>query len=337
MRADRLISLIMLLQARGKSSARQLAEQLEVSERTIYRDMVVLSAMGVPVYGEAGTQGGYALVDSYRTSLTGLTEDEVQALFMLSVPEPLQALGVGQQLRAAILKLAAALPDERRKDEERVRQRYHLDWSWWEQGGEAPPLLSVIQQAVWQDQKLAIRYQVRAARSEVERLVEPYGLVAKAGTWYLVCAWQGRPRVLRISSLLEARLSDEHFTHPLDFDLASFWNEWRDKEEGRRASFAVNVQVAPGMLPALVQALGDSILRRAGQAVAPDAGEKVQLTLFFESHYEARNRLMAFGGGVEVLEPPALRASISDLAEQIRGLYAVSGPQARAGPQEAGA
>ncbi len=127
MRADRLLSLLMLLQARGRLTAKALAEKLEVSERTIYRDIDALCVAGVPIYGEAGPEGGYALLDSYRTSLTGLTEGEVRALFMLNIPAPLAELGVSQELRTAMLKLSAVLPAARRSDEERVRQRFYLD------------------------------------------------------------------------------------------------------------------------------------------------------------------------------------------------------------------
>ena len=329
MRADRLIALVMLLQTRGKLSARQLAQELEVSERTVYRDMVALSAAGIPVYGEAGPEGGYALVDSYRTSLTGLTESETQALFMLSIPEPLKALGLGQELKAALLKLAAALPAARRVDEERVRQRFHLDASWWRQGEEPLPYLKVIHQAVWQDQKLVIRYRVWAGRTDVERLVEPYGLVAKAGVWYLVCAWQGRARVKRVSSLLEARLSEEHFERPADFDLVAFWNAWRQEEEERYSDFRALIRVAPDFIPALAYELGSSVRQRIEQSGEPDEHGWVRLELFFESLYEARRRILGFGGGVEVLEPLALRMSVMDMAEQIRGVYG-------AGDQELG-
>lgn len=144
MRADRLLSLLMLLQIRGRMTARELAKELEVSERTIYRDIDALSIAGVPVYGEPGPEGGYALVDSYRTNLTGLTEGEVRALFMLSIPAPLADLGVSHELRAALPKLSAALPNARRRDEERVRQRFHLDSTWWRQGEERVPHLQTI-------------------------------------------------------------------------------------------------------------------------------------------------------------------------------------------------
>jgi predicted DNA-binding transcriptional regulator YafY len=162
---------------------------------------------------------------------------------------------------------------------------------------------------------------VWAGRTEVERLVEPYGLVAKAGVWYLVCAWQGRVRVKRVSSLLEVRLTEEHFSRPLDFDLADFWNAWRQEEENRHVGFRATVRVAPDFIPALVYELGESVRQRIEQAGPPDAQGWIRLDLFFESHYEARNRMMGFGGGVEVLEPLALRMSVIDLAEQVRGVY----------------
>lgn len=158
MRADRLLSLLMLLQTRGRVSARQLARELEVSERTIYRDIIALSVAGVPVYGQAGPDGGYQLLDSYRTSLTGLSESETRALFMLNMPGLLAKLGLSQDLKAAMLKLAAALPESRRQEEERVRQRYSIDASWGSQAEEPLPHLQTIQQAVWEDRKLVITY-----------------------------------------------------------------------------------------------------------------------------------------------------------------------------------
>lgn len=185
MRADRLISLLMLLQVRGQMTARELAKELEVSERTVYRDIEALSFAGVPVYGEPGPDGGYALVDRYRTNLTGLTEGEVRALFMLSIPAPLSDLGMSQELRTALLKLTAALPAARRHDETWIRQRFHLDATWWQQGEGHVPHLKTIHQAVWQDCKLYVVYRPLFS-VEIERLVLPYGLVAKAGTWYVL-------------------------------------------------------------------------------------------------------------------------------------------------------
>ena len=222
MRADRLLSLLMLLQARGRLTAGKLARELEVSERTIYRDIDALSTAGVPVYGEPGPEGGYALLDSYRTNLTGLTEGEVRALFMLSIPQPLADLGVGRELGAALRKLSAALPAARRSDEQRVRQRFHLDATGWDQVEESAPHLSMVHQAVWQDRKLHLAYRIQPLAIHVEQTVDPYGLVAKAGIWHLVYGLGGAIRVLRVAALLDARLSPESCERPADFDLAAF-------------------------------------------------------------------------------------------------------------------
>lgn len=321
MRADRLLSLLMLLQARGRMTARQLAQELEVSERTVYRDMVALSAAGVPVYGEAGPEGGYALVESYRTNLTGLTQGEARALFMLSIPEPLMALGLGQELKAALLKLAAALPAARRGDEEHVRQRFYLDAAWWRQGEVDVPHLKTIQQAVWQDCRLVVSYRVWAGRTEIERTVEPYSLVAKAGAWYLVCVREGRLRVHRVIDLLDARLTDARFERQPGFDLPAFWKAWCEEQEGHHSEYRVSVRVAPDFVWALSHYFGRDIRQRVSQAGQPDSQGWIRLELFFESLEDARGRLLDCGRGVEVLEPRALRQSIQDVAEQIVNLY----------------
>jgi predicted DNA-binding transcriptional regulator YafY len=315
MRADRLLSIILLLQSKGRMSARQLARTLETSVRTIYRDIDALSGMGIPVYGEPGREGGYALLDSYRTSLTGLTEDETRALFMLRIPAPLAELGLGQELRSALLKLAAALPDSRREAEGQVRQRFHLDSNWWHQGDEALPHLKTLYQAVWEDRWLYLRYQP-VYRVEMEQLVKPYGLVAKAGVWYLVFDRHGQIDVQRVARLLEARLDEGNFTRPEAFDLVSFWENWCAGEESRRSLFPVLVRIGPEFVPMSPLFFGDQAL--PGE---PDAQGRRTLELTFESFEAARDRLLSLGRAVEVLSPPALRKSIVDYAQQVLELY----------------
>jgi predicted DNA-binding transcriptional regulator YafY len=293
---------------------------LEVSERTIYRDINALSIAGVPVYGESGPEGGYSLVDSYRTNLTGLTEGEVRALFMLSIPAPLADLGMSQEFRAALLKLSAALPDTRRRDEEKVRQCFHLDSTWWRQGEERVPHLQAAHQAVWQNRKLQIVYRPQFA-IEIERLVAPYGLVAKAGVWYLVCARNDAIQVHRISDLLNARVSDESFEHPASFDLAAFWEEWCVEYELLLSDFTATVRIAPYFIPELPRQFGNRIRSKIAQAELPDAEGWIKLELSFESFEAARDRILSFGRGVEVLEPRALHRSVLDYAEQIVALY----------------
>jgi predicted DNA-binding transcriptional regulator YafY len=320
MRADRLLSILLLLQARGQTTARELAKQLEVSERTIYRDISALSIAGVPVYGESGPDGGYALIDNYRTNLTGLTEGEVRALFMLSIPAPLADLGVSQDFRAALLKLSAGLPDTRRRDEERVRQCYHLDSVWWRQGEERVPHLQAIHQAVWQSRKLSIVYRPPFA-IEIERLVAPYGLVAKSGVWYLVCARNDTICVHRASDLLDVHISEEFFERPTSFDLASFWQEWCIEYETFLSDFTATVRVAPGFVSELPRYFGNYIHTKIAQAGPPDAEGWIRLELSFESFEAARDRILGFGRGVEVQEPRALQRSVLDYAEQIVALY----------------
>ena len=245
MRADRLLSLLMLLQTHGKLPAHQLAKELEVSERTIYRDIEALSMAGIPIYGEPGREGGFALVDHYRTTLTGLSDAQVQALFMLNIPAPLADLGVRQEARAALLKIAAALPGDHREDERRVRQRFFLDAVGWDRGEEAVPHLQTIHQAVWQDRQLWISYQIGPLAVDLEQRVEPYGLVAKAGIWYLVYRRGEALRVQRVSRLLDARLAEETFARPVDFDLAAFWQDWCAEQERSRFYYAVTARISP--------------------------------------------------------------------------------------------
>jgi predicted DNA-binding transcriptional regulator YafY len=328
MRADRLLSIVMLLQARGQLTAAQLAEELEVSQRTICRDMDALSIAGVPVYGIQGRGGGYALLDSYRTTLTGLTEGEVRALFMLSVPAPLKDLGVGEDLKSAMLKMAAALPGARQADEARVRQRVHLDSTPGPaglQGDESLPHLRAIHEAVWQDRRISIQWRAPFGPSyPIEQVVDPYGLVAQDGLWHLVCAAESRVFVRRVSRLLDARMLDERFERPADFDLAAFWQAWRAEFEASRPTYPVRARVAPHLISELLRVFGEEIHERIARASPPDPEGWITAELPFESLWTARERLLGFGGAIEVLEPEPLRLSLIDYAQQILKRYKAS-------------
>src|SRR5512142_690832 len=226
MRADRLLSLLMLLQARGQMTAQELAEELEVSERTIYRDITALSASGVPIYASRGPGGGVRLIEEYRTTLTGLTPDETGALFMMSIPAPLMQLGMGETFKGALRKLSASLPERQRLDEARTRQRILLDSSWWFQAEQQVPCLQIIQQALWQDRRLRIKVRWAFFNTEFEQDAEPYGLGATAHIWYLVYGCGGTPKVTRVSQIAEAELTPEGFARPPEFQLETFWQEW---------------------------------------------------------------------------------------------------------------
>jgi predicted DNA-binding transcriptional regulator YafY len=324
MRADRLISLLMLLQVNGKMTARQLSNKLEVSERTIYRDIEALSASGVPVYAETGCEGGYALLDSYRTSLTGLNEAEARVLFMLSVPAPLARLGLSQELRRAMLKLTASLPTLQQSYEEQVRQRFYMDSVWWSQDDEPVPHLQIIYQAVWKDQKVAITYRP-VPHVEVSYPVEPYALVAKAGSWHLVAAHEGKLQVYRVTALIGVRNLNERFTRLAGFDLQAFWTDWCEHKNRSRLAYPVQMRVPAGMLDLLPYFFGEELSQHIKQAGRPDTDGWLRLELCFASLESARQCLLPLGSGVEVLSPWALRRSMEDYAEQILKVYRNTG------------
>ncbi|MFC2029799.1 helix-turn-helix transcriptional regulator [Chloroflexota bacterium] len=323
MRADRLLSIMMLLQARGRLTAHELASELEVSVRTIYRDIDALSMAGVPVYTERGPGGGCALLDDYRTTLTGLTRDEARALFMLSIPAPLSELGVGHELKVALLKLSAALPPARRGDEERARQRIHLDSYGWFETREAVPHLQTIQKAVWQDRCLRLTCRLPFS-AQASRVVAPYGLVAKANEWYLFCCRAGHTHVYRVVDVLDATLLAETFERPAGFDLKAAWQAYCARARENRPRYPVTARVQTALVPWLPQWLGDGARDAIAAAGPPDGNGWLTLLLPFESLEEARLRLLGFGRAVEVLEPEVLRQSVADYAAQIVDLYATS-------------
>lgn len=320
MRADRLLSLLMLLQARGQMSARELAEELEVSKRTIYRDITALSSSGVPVYASRGPGGGVRLIEEYRTTLTGLTPDETRALFMMNIPAPLMQLGMGEKFKGALLKLSASLPDARRADEARTRQRILLDSSWWFQSGQDVPYLQTIQQALFQDRGLRIKVRWEFFNAEFEQEAEPYGLVAKANIWYLVYGRGGTPHVVRVSQIVEAEVQPEGFTRPAGFELEAFWERWCREYEAQ-PPFQAKVRVAPQALPFLAEYIGERARGQLSHSHPPDSDGWVTLDLPFESFAAARTRLLGLGRAVEVLEPESLRKSLIDFAEQILAFY----------------
>jgi predicted DNA-binding transcriptional regulator YafY len=320
MRADRLLSMLMLLQIHGKMPASQLAKALEVCERTVYRDMVSLSTAGIPVYAEKGVNGGYALVEGYRTSLTGLTDEEVQALSLLEVPESLVRLGVSAALKSALLKLSAALPGMLSQDQLRMRRRIYLDPSGWEQPGESESLLNVLYRAVMGDRLVLLTYRLSSG-VELEQVVAPYALAAKAGVWHLVFCRQGALEVERVADLLGARVQGGNFTRPQDFDLEAFWQDWVSRRAEERVQFSVRLRITGKFIPYLHWYLGERVHDRLTQAGPADEQGRVEIDLEFPSFEAARERILSLGRGVEVLEPRALRRSVQDFAEQTLALY----------------
>lgn len=324
MRADRLLSILMLLQTHGKINASQLARELEVSVRTIYRDIDALSTAGIPVYFERGPDGGCSLMEGYRTSLTGLTRDEVKALFMLSIPASLDELGVSQDLEAALRKLTASLPSPQRQDEWMVRQRIYLDWADWPRGRESKSYLQTIHQAVWDNRKLHLTYiELLGPHGEekFDRLVNPYGLVAKAGEWYLVCSTDGRIHVYHLSRVLKVYLTDEFFERPADFDLIAFWKGWCARQEMNRTSYPVTVRISSALVTDLSLGLEKYLCDSMIYSGPPDNKGFLKTTLLFETFDDARRHVLSFGRAIEVLDPEPLRQSVIDYAKQIVDFY----------------
>ncbi len=319
MRASRLVQLLLLLQARGRLTAAALAAELEVSERTIHRDVEALSAAGVPIYAERGPHGGIQLVDGYRTRLTGLTGDEAEALFLSGLPGPAAELGLGTVVAAARLKVLASLPSELRARASRLVERFHLDAAGWFHATESVPHLSVLADAVWEARRLNVGY--RRAGGEVERLIEPLGLVLKAGIWYLVAAAESQPRTYRVSRFSRVTPTDVPFKRPPDFDLAAHWEASIAQYERDTPRITVTVRVDPRRIGELADVLGERAVRAAERVDedAKDAWPHLRLSVDWPEEVPAR--LMAMGDHAEVLEPADMRARVADIARRALERY----------------
>ncbi|MFD5056989.1 helix-turn-helix transcriptional regulator [Streptomyces sp. NPDC058394] len=322
MRAARLIKMVLLLQSRPAMTAAELARELEVSERTITRDAQALSEAGVPVYADRGRAGGYRLVGGYRTRLTGLARNEAEALFLSGLPSALREMGLEDAASAARLKVSAALLPSLRDASDTAAQRFHLDAPGWYQEPVTPELLPAVAEAVWDDRMVKARYRRGGPGSEVDRELAPYGLVLKAGVWY-VCARAGTDfRVYRIDRFAAVAVTDERFVRDEDFDLPGFWDE-RAAEFARsilRTEVTVRVSEAGvGRLPHLVDR--SAALDALDAAGPPDADGWRTVVLPVESLDVAYSQLLALGPELEVLEPAALRTRFGTAAERLSDLY----------------
>jgi predicted DNA-binding transcriptional regulator YafY len=316
MRADRLLSILLLLQVHRRLTAAELAARLGVSERTVHRDMGALSASGIPVYAERGGNGGWRLTEEYQTKLTGLTQVEIQAAFLTQPARLLADLGLRQAADAASLKLLAALPSGQRGGAARVQQTILLDMAGWRQAVEAVPLLPTLHAAIWQGRR--VRFAYERGDKTVERTADPLGLVAKGRLWYLVAAVGGEARTYRVSRIREVLPLDEAATRPPDFDLALFWEESSRGFVERLPRFEVVARVAPALLARLE--LGDRTPPFVPHG-PPDAEGWVTVTLQLQTPDSACEYLLGLGMLAEVLEPRDLRARVAERAAAVAAWY----------------
>ncbi len=318
MRADRLMSLLLLLQAHGRLTGRELSRKLEVSERTVHRDMEALSAAGVPVFALRGAHGGWQLDEGWRTQVPGLDEAELQALLMAQ-PRVVGDSKLASAAERALGKLMASLPVTLREQAASMRQRLYVDTAGWRGTAENLAMLPIVQDAVSRDRKLAIRYW-RADRERVERQVDPLGLVAKGSTWYLVAKSSDEFRTYRVSRIEQATLLDEACERPSDFDLVAYWQSSSERFNNTLTRYEARLRIEPRTASWLK-------MWRVGSTVEnvdpPDPDGWVILRMTFDREEEACFIVLGLGPRVDVLDPPSLRDRV--MAEAAAVIDRISG------------
>jgi len=323
MRASRLLSILLLLQTRGRMTAQALADEFETSIRTVYRDIDQLSAAGVPVYADRGRAGGFQLMEGYRTRLTGLNPAEAEALFLSGLPGPAADLGLGEAMAGGQLKLLAALSAQGRDGAVRVASRFHLDPVGWYRAAGSTEVLPALAAAVWSARRIRVRYDSWAG--VVERGLEPLGLALKAGVWYVVAQVTGkaagRARTYRISSIEALQPLEETFERPPDFDLAAYWSAWVKDFEARIHHGEATLRLSPLGFRRLV------LLDPAAEQMAtrtrsePDEAGWTSITIPIESVEHAAGDVLRLGAEAEVLAPISLRRRVAEITAQLGAIY----------------
>ncbi|WP_406160495.1 helix-turn-helix transcriptional regulator [Streptomyces canus] len=328
MKSDRLLSILLLLQTRGRVTASELAARLEVSVRTIYRDIEALSASGVPVYAERGRHGGVELLAGFRTDVTGLTADESRALFILAAQGAHAALGLDSALGSALRKVMAALPAPHRPAAEATSRRILVDATRWKGGPQRSVDLATLQDAVFADRRLRLRYRHSGERETRTYTVDPYGLVAKAGVWYLVADRRGLPRLFRADRVHSAALLDDPVKRRPGVELADAWEVLRRRVEERPGGIDVTVRVRRDRLDLFLRLMAPYLAE-----LPEDGGESGWVTarLSLGVVGEAR-QLLQFSDRVEVLSPPEVRAEVARAAASVTGLYQRVGERSARNP-----
>jgi predicted DNA-binding transcriptional regulator YafY len=308
MRADRLLSVLLLLQAHGRLPVRELSSRLEVSPRTITRDLESLSMAGVPVYAERGRRGGWSLAEDYRTDLTGLTSAELRGLVVATTPSLLADLGLADAAERAFVKVVAALPEARRAEAERARGYLHVDPGGWRRTDEVAPRLGILDEALRRGRRVRMVYERGFDAGTVERVVDPLGLVAKGSVWYLVGDVDGERRTYRASRVQEAEVLDEAVRRPEGFDLATYWAGSRAEFEAKLPRFDAVLRVTPDGLARLHG--GWWRYARIVDEEPPDAEGHVRCVVRGDTLQVVRDLVLGLGPEVDIVEPAELRASV---------------------------
>jgi predicted DNA-binding transcriptional regulator YafY len=321
MKASRLLSILMLLQARGRMTAAALAQAMEVSQRTILRDVDQLSAAGVPVWGERGQKGGFQLREGWSTRLTGLTEPEAHALLLAGLPGPATELGLGAAAASARLKMMASLPSGWREQAARVGERLHMDPVDWYRAQDTPRFLREVADAVWHGRRLSVDYE--SWRGAVRRELEPLGLVLKAGAWYLLASTAGKDdvRIYRLASMRALTASARTFRRPRRFDLARTWRESAARFESELRALPVKIRVSPRGLVWLRNARMQVVLLPAEAATPSVRAGWLEASILVESIEHGARYLLGFGPEIEVIEPAKLRAEMLRQTNALQALY----------------
>ncbi|PKN99358.1 MAG: transcriptional regulator [Chloroflexi bacterium HGW-Chloroflexi-4] len=312
LRADRLLSIILLLQTRGKMTAKALAEELEVSRRTILRDINAISFSGVPVYSEGGHGGGFSLDEEYRTTLTGLNTLEVQSLFVSSNNEALRDVGLGDAGERLLLKLLAALPHPQHSTVDHIRQRLMIDPTWWWHGASLSPFWDEIQQAVYEDKMIKAKYENFDGEIR-ERILAPYSLVCKSSVWYLLAERDGELRTYRVDRFHSVDLLDESFVRRPNFDLSTYWREHTQRNEKFSSGYQCTLRIHPDRL------LFIKTLMPGRWELVADAEDKEWKTISLSMDSELQAKMLIFGlvGDVEVVEPGELKEAVAAQAREV--------------------
>jgi predicted DNA-binding transcriptional regulator YafY len=331
MRASRLLSIQMMLETRGPMSAAALAQALEVSVRTLHRDIDQLSAAGVPIYAERGRTGGFRLMDGWTTRLTGLTPSEAQAVFLSGLAGPAADLGLAAPMQGAQLKLLTSLPAAWRAEAQKVQARFHLDPVDWYREADAVPHLAIVAQALWDDRQLRLRYE--SWERDVERVVHPLGLVLKAGAWYLVAAAAKEPRTYRVSNIRHAEMLEARVQRPRPFDLARHWAKSVARFETQLYTGHADVLATPAGLK-LLRYQNAAVGRAAAAAAKPCRKDgRVPLRIPMESMEQSVGLLLRLAPEVEATGPAALRSALKKRLRQVAAMYGQeSGGQKRRTP-----